>query len=742
MAAPGVQWPGGWCALVAPGASAAEGLELGTPAPCKAGDVAFWSLGGPGKARLRVLEDENGLLQLSEAFTVGVVFRAGAGGEPGHDSILLGHDNKHWLALEGGKRTLCVVDASTGKATPLDHVVSTDSWSVAFLQPRGSSTAVFVFDEDGLGEVGVVDLSVSGSRLRSMGWADNEVQVAQVVLWKHTLSWREMARSIQRESPPVLPDPDPLAKPERSFHGQVVDTSGQGLEKVMVSWSTGGCLTDEDGCFAASLSDAETDVPETASSSSHGSADSWLSFSFSREGFAPAAVPAQGVPGQQSSLQVTLRPLSASAAISLEKGGSVTDPASGSSVTVPPNGLVYPDGSPVTGEVTVSLSVIDATDPASLASMPGDFSAVAEDGSTVFLQSLGAAWIGATDEAGRQLEVSPDSPGVTLDLKSNASANSEKLGALPDMWSFDETSGKWELEPAAMKVDGQPVPNPSRPSEVPTPAKAPRSAAKRRGKKKKGSYVPEGIELQTGISAEQFRKMVARPGAKSLSANVMKMGYINCDIAYAHPSRAVMLTGRILGPGGQPLAHTQLWSVGKDYGGRCPDVTDAEGKFQALAAQFDSEVDVEVHVRHEVTNDAKLEIYFDKFPRHLNKDALAVLENVVGPHAREESPVNGQAAWAYRGSKVSWCPQRHQWQHALDGKLVFVRDEPDEPPAPPFGPSWRLASSFKSMLAPVLNIAPPNYQHASIVKRHSVGPFHTGSPGEFVDLGELAIKCT
>merc|ERR1712100_891798 len=108
--------------------------------------------------------------------------------------------------------------------------------------------------------------------------------------------------------------------------------------------------------------------------------------------------------GIQNSVQVVLRPVSASAVVDPTVGGNVEDPISGSSVTVPPNSLVYPDGSEVTGPVTLSLSVIDVTDPAGLASMPGDFSAVGADGEEVLLQSLGAARIGATDETGQQLK--------------------------------------------------------------------------------------------------------------------------------------------------------------------------------------------------------------------------------------------------------------------------------------------------------------------------------------------------
>lgn len=87
------------------------------------------------------------------------------------------------------------------------------------------------------------------------------------------------------------------------------------------------------------------------------------------------------------------------------EGGCVEDPLTGSSVTIPSNALAYADGTPVTGPVTVNLSVIDVTDPMSLASMPGDFSAIGQDGAEVMLESLGAAWVNATDEKGEELQV-------------------------------------------------------------------------------------------------------------------------------------------------------------------------------------------------------------------------------------------------------------------------------------------------------------------------------------------------
>ena len=200
----------------------------------------------------------------------------------------------------------------------------------------------------------------------------------------------------------------------------MVDLKGQGLPDVEVSWRKGGgCATDEDGRFDGSLSDAETDVPADGASVGSASSSASTVLSFSCKDFAPMATVALcSAGGPEATLSVAMRPIGASAVVDAALGGSLVDAATGSSLTVAPGGLAYPDGSPVEGPVTVQLSVIDVTDPASLASMPGDFSAVAADGSAVYLQSLGAAWVGATDEQGRELTVREGSGGVTLDLRS------------------------------------------------------------------------------------------------------------------------------------------------------------------------------------------------------------------------------------------------------------------------------------------------------------------------------------
>lgn len=266
-------------------------------------------------------------------------------------------------------------------------------WVQVFLRSSGTATSVLAVDAEGLLDLGTFPTSLIGSKLRSAGWAQNELDVAAMAVWNRSLSWGELQKAL---SPPPVPQDTDVSQRQKIV-GQLTDLKGNPLSNVSVKWKANGCLSDEDGQFQVE-DETETDVPDTASQTSGSSL--WSSLSFECEGFAPTVLRASS----SDSVTVVLRPLSASATFDGAAGGCVEDPSTGSSVTVPSNALVYADGRAVDGPVTVRLSVIDVTDPQSLASMPGDFSAVGADGAEVMLESLGAAWINATDDKGEELE--------------------------------------------------------------------------------------------------------------------------------------------------------------------------------------------------------------------------------------------------------------------------------------------------------------------------------------------------
>jgi len=363
------------------------------------------------------------------------------------------------------------------------------------------------------------------------------------------------------------------------------------------------------------------------------------------------------------------------------------------------------------------------------------------------LQSLGAAWVGATDEKGNQLAVKEDSEGLELDLKSNATADMEKLDTTVEMWTFNEDSGKWELETTQpMKVNGEVAPNSVSQAEEKPRAK-PRGKKKAR-QRKDGTYeeddfdreAPPRLGIGSCMSPAAFRKTVGKMGQKTLSTNIKKLGYINCDIAYQHPLRAVMLQGVVLDASRKPLTGIQLWAVGRDYQGRCSDVTKEEGKFLAMIAQFDSDVDVEVHWHRPAKGDEKLALYFENhldWCKLVDKETKEVMRKVGGNYKKGFEELVWYADVVDSKSHVAWIPERRQWQHTIDGKLVFLREAEDESGGPFCEAGWRMAASFAVGLK--TPIPPPIYARPTVVHTQTFGPFKTGPPGKFVDVGVLVL---
>ncbi|CAJ1335602.1 unnamed protein product [Effrenium voratum] len=714
-------WPAGYRVALYPGATL-PGIQIGAPAACSEKGVGFWRLGGPGKARLRVLEDPNGLLELTESFTVGVCFRAGDGSTAGWDSILLGHDNKHWLVVPGDdKAKLCCLNADEINELPADFLHQ--GWVQVFLRSTEGGTSVLAVDAEGLLDLGTFPTSLVGSKLRSAGWASNELDVAAIALWDRCLSWGELQTAI---SPPPVPAAHSEPTREKKILGQVTDLKGNPLSNVNIKWKATGCLSDEEGHFQ--LEDDETDVPETASQTSGKSGSStWSCLSFQCEGFAPTMVPAS-----DESVQVVLRPLSASATLDATAGGSVEDPVTGSSVTVPGNALCYADGRPCTGPVTVSLSVIDVTDPQSLASMPGDFTAIA-DGQEVMLESLGAAWINATDDKGEELEVREGSE-VVLDLHTQAKANCEKLGVTPEMWSFDAETGKWKLEAADMAVDGVPAANSTRKTarEVATTDATVRS----RGRKKKmargvESYDPEHVS-DSWITPEKFMAILAQEGTKSLAAPVQKFGYWNVDMLYNSPNKAVLLQGLVVDASKKPLPGLQIWGEGKDYHGRSPDRTAADGRFGALMVQFDSKVDVHVQYSKPANTDQKIDVYYSggKLPS-CEPFAISALKQVPGRYCKSAKEMKWTNV-ALGSSSIEWDERRRRWNHVVSGSVLFCLPS-ESAESTPAAEGWQATPQACTRLA-------PNYRRSLLVTTETFGPFSTGPPGNFVDIGELSLS--
>jgi len=750
-------WPEAPQVCVRPGIDLPPGLSVNAPVPCKDNGVSFWAVGGPSKARIRINDDPQKLLQLPEDFTLAVRFRAAKGEATtpagsgaaavkaktsNYDSLLLGHDNKHWLAI-GADQHLCCVNSDTGDVAYLDHQVKGGAWSIVYLQARGSSTVVYTFDEGGFFEAGMFDVALAGGGLRQMGWATNEIYVAEVLVWNRCVPWAEMCLTCPA---PLLPEPEPAepaeALTDRTISGQVVDLHGQGIPDVEVAWLKGKCLTDEDGCFEVTLSEADTDAGD--GTDSVGSESTTTTFDFQCAGFGPGVTQARSADTRNPPVQITLRPIAAEATFDASEEGNVMDEKSGSHVKIAPGSLVHLDGSPVEGPISVRLSIIDSTDPASLASMPGDFSAIGKDGAKVHLESLGAAWIGAVDDQGNELKVADENNGVVLNLATEGFCNPEKVGSTPEMWSFDKLSGKWVLMYTPMTIDGELAPSLGTTSagggeeyRDDESDDGPKRGKKGKSKSSKGDYRGEAERVRGSfMTPEKFKEKVSSKCRKMISCPV-KMGFINCDVETT--ATANLIQGRVVS-NGRPLKSAQLWCFSDEYAGRMSDFTDGDGKFSALLAQFDSSVKIEVITQTPVMDGSKVDVFFESRSWQ-RSTARKQLERIPGVYLQGKE-VDGQSSWErdpQKGevgvSRIVWCKKRLQWHLFVDGALMFSKDCAEED-ALPFGAGWRAATLFGE---DEKSVAPPAFSRGVKIEKKKFGPFKTKAAGELVDVGEIVF---
>lgn len=311
---------------------------------------------------------------------------------------------------------------------------------------------------------------------------------------------------------------------------------------------------------------------------------------FCKEGFAPCSMPLAEmgiaiveIDMQQVAVQGTVNPF---------QGGCLSDPESGASVTLfAGTRLVQADGTCYSGNVVMSLAVIDASKPAlAVESMPGDFSALDVHGQQVHLETVGALWVGLEAAGGGSLQLEADSCGLTMEFQTEASINYDRLGAPPSLWEFDEATGKWQQDAQVnLAVDGITLPRAGQdPALVTLPERPePRAVSL---KKKKGKnderHSNDFNDFRLGAptwTPEAFSKLFGAPKVRTFQMrDIPRAGYWNCD----NPYITTFLSGHILDADGRPLQVANVWSVGQSYVGASPRSGLGEnGSFSILAQQ-------------------------------------------------------------------------------------------------------------------------------------------------------------
>jgi hypothetical protein len=123
----------------------------------------------------------------------------------------------------------------------------------------------------------------------------------------------------------------------------------------------------------------------------------------------------------------------------IKDGGMLTLADSPAQVTLPPAALVYDDGKPASGNVTVTLATINPA--ADVNNMPGGY--MADSGKLI--ESFGAIQVNLNDGT-RHLQLAP---GKTATIRIPVMTRSATTPATIPLFYFDEALGKWKQEGTA-----------------------------------------------------------------------------------------------------------------------------------------------------------------------------------------------------------------------------------------------------------------------------------------------------
>lgn len=135
---------------------------------------------------------------------------------------------------------------------------------------------------------------------------------------------------------------------------------------------------------------------------------------------------------------IVIWPRATPAPLRASEGGKLE--FNGATIVFPPDAFVDSKGRQVKGDVNVSLSVLDVTDPRQLASAPGDFTARMRNGSIRSLETFGLFELVVADGRGRPVNFAPDR---TARVELNVPDGRREVPRSVGSFSFDERSGRW-----------------------------------------------------------------------------------------------------------------------------------------------------------------------------------------------------------------------------------------------------------------------------------------------------------
>lgn len=149
---------------------------------------------------------------------------------------------------------------------------------------------------------------------------------------------------------------------------------------------------------------------------------------------------------------MTLMSLEIAGSVNGQTGGEVIH-SSGAAVDLPANGIVDENGVEYTGQVNVALCYIDPSGDDFFQEMPGDLTALEEDGDFKALISYGMIGVELQGIAGQELQLADGQVAqITVPLPSQSGP--DPSSTIP-LWHFDEDEGVWKEDGEASLVGNE-----------------------------------------------------------------------------------------------------------------------------------------------------------------------------------------------------------------------------------------------------------------------------------------------
>lgn len=220
---------------------------------------------------------------------------------------------------------------------------------------------------------------------------------------------------------------------QTQISGIILDENGIAFEGVEVTWGKLVVSSDANGFFAFPEGPANADGTVVQ---------------IRTNGYFTISKTVRPLGKAKTWLDAQLTPQTLSGTFQANAGGVVNLPDA--KLTLPAGGILNKDNLAYSGTVNVYAIPMDPTKPLTLATMPGNFSAIGANGNKTVLSSYGMIGVELKSPSGESLKLATNAS-AEISLKIPSTLQSSAPSKL-SLFNFDPNEGKWVKEGTADKV--------------------------------------------------------------------------------------------------------------------------------------------------------------------------------------------------------------------------------------------------------------------------------------------------